>query len=166
MPSMDKFTTDIKGTTAGKYFFACFNLFGSLQSLPEGSFNTSKITTVGDGFFHAFNQHGALQSLPANSFNISNITTVGASFFAYFNNNGKLQSLPEGSFDTSNITTVGDNFFTSFNEEGELPLGTVDVDVGIKNVSSNPIDFHYWNGSSSSTMPIPVGFFMWYKKTT
>lgn len=165
MPSMDKFTEDEAGTTAGNNFFACFNSYGSLQSLPEGSFNISKITTVGDGFFLSFNQGGSLQSLPANSFNTSNITTVGNEFFYYFNSTGALTSLPEGSFNTSNITTVGAEFFLRFNSDnGKLLLGEEGVDVGIKNVDSVPIIFDYWDGSSN-VMYIQPGETAWYKKS-
>jgi hypothetical protein len=70
MPPMDKFTTDIEGTTAGDYFFSRFNSYGALTSLPKGSFNTSKITEAGAFFFAAFNRGGSLTSLPAGSFNL------------------------------------------------------------------------------------------------
>ena len=120
MPPMSSFTTDSTGTTAGNDFFANFNRYGALTSLPAGSFDISKITTVGDSFFYYFNGSGSLTSLPVGSFNTSNITTLGNDFFTSFNSYGALTSLPVGSFNTSNITTAGDGFFDSFNDSGSL----------------------------------------------
>ena len=142
-------------TTAGEYFFSAFNSSGNLTSLPDGSFNISKITTVGYSFFSDFNYYGALTSLPVGSFNISNITTAGDDFFSNFNYFGALTSLPAGSFNISNITTIGDYFFDGFNFNGKLTKSN--TGIPIKNVSSNPVDFQYWNGSSSDTDTVNSG---------
>ena len=138
MPPIDRFTTDLNGTTADDSFFKAFNCNGSITSLPAGSFDISSITTIGDSFFQGFNLQGSLASLPAGSFDISNITTVGNFFFASFNCGGSLTSLPTGSFDTSNITTAGTFFFAGFNSRvlahpeivgllTSLPIGSFDT---------------------------------------
>jgi surface protein len=96
IPSMDVFTTDIAGTTAGDYFFFGFNHNGLITSLPDDSFDTSNITIAGDYFFSGFNMAGALTSLPVGSFNTINISTLGNDFFLQFNWGGKLAKDPTG----------------------------------------------------------------------
>ncbi len=45
MPALTSFTADSMGTISGSNYFSCFNNYGSLTSLPSGSFDTSNITT-------------------------------------------------------------------------------------------------------------------------
>ena len=104
-----------KITTVGSDFFFSFNNKWKLTSLPEWSFDTSKITSVGDYFFDYFNAYWQLINLPTWSFNISKITKAWHEFFCWFNSYWALISLPKWSFDTSNITTVQSDFFSSFN---------------------------------------------------
>ncbi len=98
MPAMSAFTTDASGNRTGDLFFENFNAYGSITSLPKGSFNTSNITSVGKSFFIGFNYYGGLKELPQGSFNTSNIATIGDGFFYGFNYSGGLTSLPQGSF--------------------------------------------------------------------
>lgn len=130
MPSMNKFTKDKAGTIAGNCFFDKFNYCGLLSSLPEGSFDTSKIIEVGDNFFAKFNSGGTLADLPENSFNLSNIVKAGSNFFHEFNCKGWIESLPAGSFNISNIKLYHSGFFSAFNERGRLkrlPAGSFDI---------------------------------------
>lgn len=115
MPSMDKFTVDEEGTIAPDGFFFNFNRSGCLTSLPEGSFDISKITSVGDSFFEGFNGSGLLTSLPVGSFRTEQLTEVPNAFFSSFNTSGYLSSLPAGSFHTENLVKVGDSAFSAFN---------------------------------------------------
>lgn len=123
MPAMDAFTTTAAGTTAGNYFFYFFNNNGSLTSLPDGSFNTSKITSVGNYFFSYFNYNGKLTSLPDGSFNTSNITSVGASFFSGFDYNGSLTSLPASFALPAAPTSVGIYYCTNMFNGSDLTKG-------------------------------------------
>ncbi|MBQ7073812.1 hypothetical protein IJM86_01845 [bacterium] len=52
-----------------------------LQSLPDGSFDTSQIQMVNNGFFKAFNRSGNLLVLPPGSFKTPNITMIPDDFF-------------------------------------------------------------------------------------
>lgn len=133
MPAMDKFTSDVQGTTVRKYFFRSFNQNGTLTSLPEGSFDTHKIRSAvngqGDYVFAYFNNSGALTSLPEGSFDTygissaygsTNYTPLGSYSFAYFNSYGALTSLPEGSFDFDNAFYINRRAFMGFNNNGAL----------------------------------------------
>lgn len=133
MPTMDKFTADVQGTTVRSYFFRSFNQNGTLTSLPEGSFDTHKITASvynQNGYIFAyFNQSGALAALPEGSFDTSGIaesrgvssyTPLGSYSFAYFNGYGALTSLPEGSFDFDNAFFIHNHAFEGFNKNGAL----------------------------------------------
>ncbi|GHU12523.1 hypothetical protein FACS1894161_0940 [Spirochaetia bacterium] len=153
MPSMDFFTVDPEGTTAGDYFFICFNYRGSLTSFPVGSFDTSKITTVGDYFFAYFNEYGQITSLPAGSFDISNITgKVGSCFFNHFNSGGQLTSLPNGSFRLNpNLITVGTYFFYMFNDSGKL-TSLPDGSFNTSNITTVGVGFF---GTFNSNGKIP-----------
>ena len=165
MPPMNSFTTDATGTTAGDNFFSMFNSFGSLTSLPVGSFDTSKIKTVGNFFFSYFNYSGVFTSLPTGSFNTSNITTLGNSFFHGFNSGGVFTSLPVGSFDTSKITTTGMNFFSSFNSNGaltSLPANSFNIS---KITTTGGFFFNGFNLGGSLTS-LPAGSFDTSKITT
>ena len=105
----------VSATAPWDYFFAHFNNWWQLTSLPEGSFDTSNITTAWDDFFRSFNNGWALTSLPTGSFDTSNITTAWDDFFWYFNSRWQLTILPKDSFNINNINIVGDFFFGNFN---------------------------------------------------
>ena len=149
MPSLAEWFGD-SPTEPGNYFFSYFNSNWKITSLPEWSFDTSKIMTVGNSFFYGFNYGWQLTSLPEWSFDTSNIISAGTSFinwfncnwllvslpawsfniswltiakdyfFDHFNDGWSLTTLPEWSFDTSNITTVGERFFFLFNKNWQL----------------------------------------------
>jgi len=158
MPAMSVFTVDGAGTRAGNGFFSDFNHYGSLTSLPAGSFNTSKITNAGSSFFLCFNSFGSLASLPTGSFNISNITTVGGEFFSNFNSHGSLTSLPANSFNTSKITSASHSFFSSFNSLGSLtslPAGSFST----SNIATVGDYFFSGFNSSGSLTSLPAGSF-------
>ncbi|MCL2808356.1 MAG: InlB B-repeat-containing protein, partial [Coriobacteriia bacterium] len=166
MPAMSSFTVNSAGTIAGNNFFKNFNSsgplisngYGSLTSLPAGSFDTSNITTTGNSFFNSFNMSGSLTSLPAGSFNTSNITTTGDYFFQNFNAWGSLTSLPAGSFGTSRITTTENNFFTRFNNSGRLtslPTGSFNT----SNITTTGNAFFNDFNASGSLTSLPAGSF-------
>jgi hypothetical protein len=152
LPPMERFQTDT--STAPNDFFVAFNRHGALTSLPDGSFNTSKITRVGNNFFIAFNGDGKLTSLPDGSFNTSNITSVGNFFFGFFNDSGALTSLPDGSFNTSNITSVRNNFFRYFNDSGAL-TSLPDGSFNTSNITSVNEQFFasFNNGGALTSLP-------------
>ena len=108
MPSLASWF-GVNATAPWNNFFSQFNYQWALTSLPENSFDTSKITTAWKYFFYYFNWSWQLMSLPENSFDTSKITTVWNSFFYWFNSEWQLTSLPTGSFDTSNHKSR--NFF-------------------------------------------------------
>ena len=158
MPTMDAFTSDPAGTTAGNDFFARFNDYGSLTSLPAGSFNTSKITTTNLRFFAFFNNNGKLQSLPAGSFNTAAVVTPGYEFFSYFNNNGPLTSLPAGSFNTENISATENNFFNGFNSSGaltSLPQGS----FKLEKITATGNSFFASFNAAGNLQSLPYGSF-------
>jgi hypothetical protein len=127
MPTMDKFTSDIGGTTAPLGFFANFN-----------------------------GQNGTITSLPAGSFDTSNITTVGNMFFVRFNSFGSLVSLPASSFDTNNIITAGTNYLTGFNTSGNLACSNTSG-ISIKNASASAVTFACSSGTSLSGTSVASG---------
>ncbi len=134
MPSLAEWFGDNKEEPWDN-FFAYFNFNWIINSLPEGSFDTSQIKKAWNNFFASFNEYEKerydrwieppptsfkkwwlITELPKWSFNTKNITTVWNNFFAYFNSNWNLTSLPEWSFNTKNISwVVGYYFFSSFN---------------------------------------------------
>ena len=115
MPSLEEWF-GINATAPWTRFFQNFNYNWALTSLPDWSFDTSKITTAGDGFFDCFNRAWKITSIPDWSFNISNITTVWNYFMASFNRFWEMTSLPTWSFILSSWLTVADEyFFSSFN---------------------------------------------------
>jgi surface protein len=158
LPPMTAFL--INATTAPDYFFAHFNYWGALTSLPVDSFDTSNITTVGDHFFSGFNAYfGTLTSLPSGSFNTGNITTAGNYFFYQFNYRGALTSLPNDSFNTGNITTAGNYFFSGFNHIGtltSLPAQSFKLSAGL--TAAGNYFFRDFNSSGTITS-LPVGSF-------
>ena len=121
MPSLAEWFGE-SATSPGDYFFCNFNYhWWKITSLPEWSFDTSKITTAGNRFFYMFNEQWQLTNLPEGSFRLSTwLTSVWDSFFWRFNAEWQLTSLPEWSFDTSQITTVGNCFFCNFNFKWRL----------------------------------------------
>jgi hypothetical protein len=173
MPPMDAFTkAGSAGAEAGENFFYSFNNGGSLTSLPEGSFDISKITTAGNKFFGSFNSWGALTSLPEGSFNTSSISTAGDDFFSWFNSHGSaLTSLPAGSFNTSSINEAGNNFFGDFNYGGaltKLPKDSFDISnittvgrffFGAFNTNGDLTELPVGSFNTSSIDEVGAGFF-------
>ena len=133
-------------TNPGNYFFRSFNGQWALTSLPEWSFDTSKITVAWLYFFSNFNQNWAITSLPERSFDTSNITTVGHYFFSSFNDNKALTSLPSWSFDISNISwEVWHNFFSYFNNNWQLTSLPADSFNTSKITAAKDFFFSYFN---------------------
>ena len=152
-------------TTPGNYFFYNFNKNWALTSLPEWSFDTSKITTVGNSFFSCFNCRWKLTSLPIWSFKTDNITTAGNEFFSSFNSQWQLTSLPEWSFNTDKITTVGKHFFWWFNRYWKLtslPAWSFDT----SNITSVGDDFFQLFNSNWALTSLPAWSFKTNKITT
>ena len=165
IPPMDKFTSDGTGVTASQNFFAyfCRGANGKgITSLPEDSFDTSKIVNSNQGYFQAFNYEGKLTSLPAGSFNTGNLSAVyGNDVFRNFNSSGALTSLPAGSFGFGSLTNLENrrNFCYAFNSRGaltSLPAGSFNID-NITKVGSN--FFSYFNQYGGSLTSLPAGSF-------
>jgi hypothetical protein len=144
---------------AGNRFFASFNDHGALTSLPAGSFDISRIEEAGSYFFNTFNYYGALTSLPAGSFNTSGITIAGADFFSYFNSGGALASLPAGSFNTGNIITTGNYFFYSFNSDGHALKSLPPGSFDTSSITWVGIHFFAYFNSGGALTSLPDGSF-------
>lgn len=160
IPSMDNFTTDEEGTIAPNNFFYSFNNEGSIVSLPEGSFDISKITQCGGSFFSGFNSYGQLKSLPTGSFILSeDLSAVDSNFFSFFNIEGQLNALPTNSFNISNINSVKDSFFCSFNEGGEL-VGLPEYSFQFSsNLTKADMDFFKDFNNKGKLVSLPNGSF-------
>ncbi|KAA6379476.1 MAG: hypothetical protein EZS28_024997, partial [Streblomastix strix] len=146
-------------TQTGIGFFDHFNNGGALTELPAGSFRTSGIQNAGNGFFAAFNEDGNLTSLPVGSFSLNTVTACGNSFFANFNYSGDIAALPTGSFSFPNLTNPGDTFFNNFNLQGLLPMGD---DVRIRNATTAPITFYYYDEGDYKSTSVIAGNTMGY----
>ena len=127
------------------------------ESVPGVSFRQWRVNNYKPLFSSNNNVKAVIDSMPAmNAFTTDSTgETAGDNFFFNFNSYGALTSLPAGSFGTSNITTAGGYFFYGFNFNGKLVKSN--TGIPIKNVSSNPVDFQYWNGASSDTDTVNSG---------
>ena len=141
MPSLADWFGD-NATNPGYYFFERFNENWAIESLPDGSFDTSNIETVWEAAFTYFNKGWKLESLPEWSFDISKITTVWVAFFAYFNFDWKLTSLPDDSFKFSTwLTTAWDYFFSYFNQSGWALTSLPEWSFDISHITQVGVDF-------------------------
>ncbi|GHT78434.1 hypothetical protein FACS189464_1880 [Bacteroidia bacterium] len=155
-------------THPGNNFFYRFCIYGGgLRSLPEGSFDTSKIVALGS---HAFEQmfagnlgnpnYPSVAHLPAGSFRFDALKTVGTHFFNRFvQDNKAIKALPMGSFNFEGITSQSGDFCVYFSINSGLndnlnPTGNA---VSIKNMSSGAVNFTY-----GAIPNIPAGSYIQY----
>ena len=99
-----------------------FNCFGSLTTLPAGSFNTSKITTSGGYFFYSFNSNNGKLVKSNTGIPIKNTSSSSVNFQSWNGASSDTDTVNSG--DTFEFYAVNAWNYTINADGGELTGGT------------------------------------------